>query len=67
MITKAMIEKDAKARNATCVELAVSKASRTSRHPLTSRKYKSQRTVVAIGGINVGSKELVIMAGPCAV
>src|SRR5947208_7291737 len=34
---------------------------------LVSREFKKDNTVIDVGGIKVGGKKLVIMAGPCAV
>ncbi len=36
-------------------------------YKLVSREFKAKDTVVKIGNVEVGSKRLVIMAGPCAV
>ena len=34
---------------------------------LVSRKSKSENTIVEVNGIPIGGKEVIIMAGPCAV
>src|SRR5438046_3108184 len=34
---------------------------------LVSREFKKDNTVIDVGGVKVGGKKLVIMAGPCAV
>lgn len=34
---------------------------------LVSRKSKSENTIVSVNGIPIGGKEVIIMAGPCAV
>jgi 3-deoxy-7-phosphoheptulonate synthase len=34
---------------------------------LASRDFKKESTVVALNGIRIGAKEIVVMAGPCAV
>ena len=36
-------------------------------YKLVSREFKPQSTIVSIGGVKVGGKQLVIMAGPCSV
>jgi 3-deoxy-7-phosphoheptulonate synthase len=38
-------------------------------HPfkLASREFKSESSVVHINGVNIGGKEVVVMAGPCSV
>ncbi|MEM1873403.1 MAG: 3-deoxy-7-phosphoheptulonate synthase [Acidilobaceae archaeon] len=41
---------------------------RTSRqYPLASSEWKSERTVVEVGGVKIGGKKVVVAAGPCAV
>jgi 3-deoxy-7-phosphoheptulonate synthase len=39
----------------------------SSKFKLVSRDFKAEPTVVRIGDLEVGSKEFVVMAGPCAV
>lgn len=34
---------------------------------LASREFKKDSTVVALNGVKIGAKEIVVMAGPCAV
>jgi 3-deoxy-7-phosphoheptulonate synthase len=34
---------------------------------LASREFKSDPTIVDLNGINIGAKDIVVMAGPCAV
>ena len=34
---------------------------------LVSREFKRDNTVIDVGGVKIGGKKLVIMAGPCAV
>ncbi len=36
-------------------------------YKLASRTVKQQNTVVQIGGVTIGGKQIVVMAGPCAV
>ena len=36
-------------------------------YKLASREFKETRTTIQLKGINIGGKELVVMAGPCAV
>jgi 3-deoxy-7-phosphoheptulonate synthase len=36
-------------------------------YKLASREFKSQDSIVSINGIEVGGKQIVVMAGPCAV
>lgn len=36
-------------------------------YKLAAREFKPKDTVVSIGGVDIGGKELVVMAGPCAV
>ncbi len=36
-------------------------------YKLVSRQYRSQDTVVEVGGIQIGGKKVVVMAGPCSV
>ncbi len=36
-------------------------------YKLASREFKSQDSVVSINGIEIGGKQIVVMAGPCAV
>lgn len=36
-------------------------------YKLASREFKSQNTLVKIGGVEIGGKRIVVMAGPCAV
>lgn len=36
-------------------------------YKLASREFKKENTVIEINGIKIGSKEIVVMAGPCAV
>jgi len=36
-------------------------------YKLASRTVKSQNTVVNVGGVEIGGKKIVVMAGPCAV
>lgn len=33
---------------------------------LSSREFKAEDTVIDVGGVKIGGKELVVMAGPCA-
>src|SRR5262245_22640235 len=39
----------------------------THAYKLVSREVKAENSVVRIGGVPVGGRQLVIMAGPCAV
>ncbi|MEK7301051.1 MAG: 3-deoxy-7-phosphoheptulonate synthase, partial [Nitrospirota bacterium] len=34
---------------------------------LVSREFKKEPTIIDVGGVKIGGKKLVIMAGPCAV
>ncbi len=34
---------------------------------LVSREFKKEATIIDVGGVKIGAKKLVIMAGPCAV
>ncbi|MEK6786809.1 MAG: 3-deoxy-7-phosphoheptulonate synthase [Nitrospirota bacterium] len=34
---------------------------------LVSREFKKESTIIDVGGVKIGAKQLVIMAGPCAV
>lgn len=36
-------------------------------YKLSSREFKPRDTIVSIGGVEVGGKRIVVMAGPCAV
>ena len=36
-------------------------------YKLVSREFKSEDTVVKVGNVEIGGKEVVVMAGPCAV
>jgi len=36
-------------------------------YPLASREWKSEDTVVEVGGVEVGGKRVVVAAGPCSV
>ncbi|MBI3996957.1 MAG: 3-deoxy-7-phosphoheptulonate synthase [Candidatus Omnitrophica bacterium] len=36
-------------------------------YKLVSREFKPQSSVIDVGGVKVGGKELVVMAGPCSV
>jgi len=36
-------------------------------YKLVSREFKPEKTVVSAGGVKIGSKKVVIMAGPCSV
>ena len=36
-------------------------------YKLSSREFKPENTVVEVGGIKIGGRDLVVMAGPCAV
>jgi 3-deoxy-7-phosphoheptulonate synthase len=36
-------------------------------YKLASREFKSDDTVVKVGGVEIGGKQVVVMAGPCAV
>lgn len=36
-------------------------------YPLASRHAKTSRTLIEVGGVKIGSDELVVMAGPCSV
>ena len=36
-------------------------------YKLASREFKAENTLVSIGGIEVGGKRIIVMAGPCAV
>jgi 3-deoxy-7-phosphoheptulonate synthase len=38
----------------------------TKPYKLSSREFKPEDTVIKVGGVSIGGKELVIMAGPCA-
>jgi 3-deoxy-7-phosphoheptulonate synthase len=35
-------------------------------YKLSSREFQSEDTVIKVGGVSIGGKELVVMAGPCA-
>ena len=39
----------------------------TEPYKLASRTFKSEKTVIDIGGIKIGGNEIVVMAGPCSV
>src|SRR5260221_11638060 len=39
----------------------------THAYKLVSREVKAEDTVVDVGGVKVGGKDLVLIAGPCAV
>ena len=36
-------------------------------YKLVSRQYRSQDTVIDVGGVEIGGKKVVVMAGPCSV
>ena len=36
-------------------------------YKLVSREFKGENTVISVGGVEIGSKRVVIIAGPCAV
>src|SRR4030042_402676 len=36
-------------------------------YKLASREFKPKDTIVSIGGLEIGSKRFIVMAGPCAV
>jgi len=36
-------------------------------YKLASREFKSENTVVSVGGVEIGGERVVVMAGPCAV
>lgn len=36
-------------------------------YPLASREWRSENTVVEVGGVRIGGKRVVVAAGPCAV
>ncbi len=36
-------------------------------YKLASREFKTENSIVSIGGVEVGSKRVVVMAGPCAI
>jgi 3-deoxy-7-phosphoheptulonate synthase len=36
-------------------------------YKLASREFKSQNTVIDVGGVQIGGNEIIVMAGPCAV
>ncbi|MDP3722202.1 MAG: 3-deoxy-7-phosphoheptulonate synthase [Candidatus Omnitrophota bacterium] len=36
-------------------------------YKLVSREFKPESSVISIGGVKIGGKELVVMAGPCSV
>ena len=36
-------------------------------YKLASREFKAENSVVSVGGIEIGGKRIVVMAGPCAV
>jgi len=36
-------------------------------YKLASREFKSENTVIDIGGVRIGGREIIVMAGPCAV
>jgi len=39
----------------------------TKPYKLSSREFQPENTVIEVGGANIGSRELVVIAGPCAV
>lgn len=39
----------------------------TEKYKLVSREFKKENTVINVGGVEIGGKEPVVMAGPCAV
>ncbi len=39
----------------------------TEKYKLVSRDFHPQDTVIDVGGVEIGGKEIVVMAGPCAV
>jgi 3-deoxy-7-phosphoheptulonate synthase len=39
----------------------------TKPYKLASREFKREDTVIKVGGVEIGGKELVLMAGPCSV
>jgi 3-deoxy-7-phosphoheptulonate synthase len=39
----------------------------TSRYKLASRQFQAESTVVSVGGVEVGGRRVVVMAGPCSV
>ena len=39
----------------------------TKPYKLCSREFQSERTVIQVGGVNIGGDGVVVMAGPCAV
>ncbi len=41
--------------------------SRQCSYKLVSREYKSEDTIIKVGGVVLGGKEIMVMAGPCAV
>lgn len=36
-------------------------------YKLVSREFKPEKTVVSVGGVKIGGKRIVIMAGPCSI
>ncbi|MFH1367536.1 MAG: 3-deoxy-7-phosphoheptulonate synthase [Elusimicrobiota bacterium] len=36
-------------------------------YKLASREFKKENTIISVGGVRIGGREIVIMAGPCAV
>jgi 3-deoxy-7-phosphoheptulonate synthase len=36
-------------------------------YKLASREFKKENTVIDIGGVRIGGREIIVMAGPCAV
>ena len=36
-------------------------------YKLASREFKKENTVIEVGGVKIGGKKIVVMAGPCAV
>ena len=39
----------------------------TEPYKLASRTFKSEKTVIDVGGISIGGNEIIVMAGPCSV
>jgi 3-deoxy-7-phosphoheptulonate synthase len=39
----------------------------TEPYKLASRSFKSEKTVIDIGGVKIGGNEIIVMAGPCSV
>jgi len=36
-------------------------------YKLVSREFKSEKTVVSVGGVKIGAKKVAVMAGPCSI